>query len=85
MVLFFFFQQVKGSLIRDLASSEMWTALWHRFSMALRLPEEVPTQEEELLLSSRQSPEPDWTLISPQGIFPLACPPVFYPSSREAA
>lgn len=53
--------------------------------MALRLPEEVPTQEEELLLSSRQSPEPDWTLISPQGIFPLACPPVFYPSSREAA
>lgn len=45
--------------------------------MALRLPEEVPTQEEELLLSSRQSPEPDWTLISPQGIFPLACPPVW--------
>ncbi|XP_006906776.1 serine/threonine-protein kinase 36 isoform X1 [Pteropus alecto] len=64
-------QQVKGSLIRDLASSEMWTALWHRFSMALRLPEEVPTQEEELLLSSPQSPEPDWTLISPQGMAAL--------------
>lgn len=64
-------QQGKGSPISDLTSSEMWTALWHRFSMALRLPEEVSTQEEELLLSSPQSPEPDWTLISPQGVAAL--------------
>ncbi|XP_058388993.1 serine/threonine-protein kinase 36 isoform X2 [Diceros bicornis minor] len=64
-------QQEKGSLIRDVASSEMWTVLWHRFSMALRLPEERSAQEEELSLSSPQSPGPDWTLISPQGMAAL--------------
>ncbi|XP_040842458.1 serine/threonine-protein kinase 36 [Ochotona curzoniae] len=64
-------QQGKASLIRDVASSEMWTILWHRFSMALRLPKEVPTLEEELLLSVPPSPEPDWTLISPQGMAAL--------------
>lgn len=64
-------QQGKASLIRDVATSEMWTILWHRFSMALRLPEEVSTQEEELSLSDSSIPEPDWTLISPQGIAAL--------------
>ncbi|XP_006891953.1 PREDICTED: serine/threonine-protein kinase 36 isoform X1 [Elephantulus edwardii] len=64
-------QQGKTSLMRDVASSEMWTILWHRFSMALRLPEKVSRQEEELLLSSPQSQEPDWTLISPQGMVTL--------------
>ncbi|XP_007957683.1 serine/threonine-protein kinase 36 [Orycteropus afer afer] len=63
--------QEKTSLIRDMASSEMWTVLWHRFSMALRLPKGVSVQEEELSLSSLQSPEPDWTLISPQGMAAL--------------
>ncbi|MBZ3880629.1 Serine/threonine-protein kinase 36 [Sciurus carolinensis] len=63
--------QGKASLIRDVASSEMWTILWHRFSMTLRLPEEVSTQEEELSLSDPSIPEPDWTLISPQGIAAL--------------
>ncbi|XP_077011264.1 serine/threonine-protein kinase 36 isoform X2 [Tamandua tetradactyla] len=63
--------QGKASLIRDVANSEMWTILWHRFSMALRLPEEVSTQEEELSPSRPQSPEPDWTLISPQGMAAL--------------
>nr|KAF6268252.1 serine/threonine kinase 36 [Pipistrellus kuhlii] len=63
-------QQGKVSLIRDVVSSEMWTVLWHRFSMALRLNKEVSTQEEELTLSSpySSSSEPDWTLISPQGV-----------------
>lgn len=64
-------QQGKARLIRDVAGSELWTILWHRFSMALRLPEEVPTLEEELLLSVPPSPEPDWTLISPQGMAAL--------------
>ncbi|XP_061240798.1 serine/threonine-protein kinase 36 isoform X4 [Bos javanicus] len=64
-------QQGKGNPIRDMASSEMWTVLWHRFFMALRLPEEASTQEEEVSLSSPQSPEPDWTLISPQGMAAL--------------
>ncbi|XP_042535292.1 serine/threonine-protein kinase 36 isoform X1 [Dipodomys spectabilis] len=63
-------KQGKGSLIRDVASSEVWTILWHRFSMALRLPEGAP-QEEELSLSSPPNPEPDWTLISPQGMAAL--------------
>ncbi|XP_012595705.1 serine/threonine-protein kinase 36 isoform X1 [Microcebus murinus] len=64
-------QQGKSNLIRDVANSEMWTILWHRFSMALRLPKEVSAQEEELLLSSTPSSEPDWTLISPQGMAAL--------------
>lgn len=64
-------QEGKGSLIREVASSEMWTVLWQRFSMALRLPEEVSAQEEELSLCSPQSPGPDWTLISPQGMAAL--------------
>ncbi|OWK12720.1 STK36, partial [Cervus elaphus hippelaphus] len=63
--------QGKGNPIRDVASSEMWTVLWHRFFMALRLPEEASTQEEEVSLSSPQSLEPDWTLISPQGMAAL--------------
>lgn len=37
--------------------------------MALRLPEEVTVQEGDLSLSSPTSLEPDWTLISPQGVF----------------
>nr|KAF6337554.1 serine/threonine kinase 36 [Myotis myotis] len=63
-------QEGKANLIRDMVSSEMWTVLWHRFSMALRLSKEVSTQEEELTLSSphSSSSEPDWTLISPQGV-----------------
>ncbi|XP_072599040.1 serine/threonine-protein kinase 36 isoform X5 [Vulpes vulpes] len=64
-------QPGKGSLLRDVADSEIWTVLWHRFSMALRLPEEVSPQEEEPSLSRPQSPEPDWTLISPQGMAAL--------------
>ncbi|XP_006168719.1 serine/threonine-protein kinase 36 isoform X2 [Tupaia chinensis] len=63
--------QGKASLIRDVTNSEMWTILWHRFSMALRLPKEVPSQEDELSLSSLPSPGPDWTLISPQGMAAL--------------
>lgn len=37
--------------------------------MALRLSEEVSAQEDDLSLSSPPSLEPDWTLISPQGVF----------------
>lgn len=40
--------------------------------MALRLPEEVTVQEDDLSLSSPPSLEPDWTLISPQGVFIIA-------------
>uniref|UniRef100_A0A8C2MR19 Serine/threonine-protein kinase 36 n=1 Tax=Cricetulus griseus TaxID=10029 RepID=A0A8C2MR19_CRIGR len=63
--------QGKPGLIRDVAASEVWTILWHRFSMALRLPEEVTVQEDDLSLSSPPSLEPDWTLISPQGMSAL--------------
>ncbi|XP_059961985.1 serine/threonine-protein kinase 36 isoform X1 [Mesoplodon densirostris] len=64
-------QQGKGNPVSVVASSEMWTVLWHRFSTVLRLPEEASVQEEELSLSSPQSPEPDWMLISPQGMAAL--------------
>uniref|UniRef100_A0A8C8W832 Serine/threonine-protein kinase 36 n=1 Tax=Peromyscus maniculatus bairdii TaxID=230844 RepID=A0A8C8W832_PERMB len=63
--------QGKPGLTRDVAASEVWTILWHRFSMALRLPEEVTVQEDDLSLSSPPSLEPDWTLISPQGMAAL--------------
>ncbi|EDL75364.1 rCG23848 [Rattus norvegicus] len=63
--------QGKPGLIRDVAGSEVWTILWHRFSMALRLSEEVSAQEDDLSLSSPPSLEPDWTLISPQGMAAL--------------
>ncbi|XP_073927823.1 serine/threonine-protein kinase 36 isoform X2 [Castor canadensis] len=63
--------QRKASLIRDVASSDVWTILWHRFSMALKLPEKASTQEEGMSLSSSPNPEPDWTLISPQGMVAL--------------
>ncbi|XP_004864628.1 serine/threonine-protein kinase 36 isoform X3 [Heterocephalus glaber] len=64
-------EQGKANLIREVATSEMWTILWHRFSMVLKLPDKVFTQEEDLSLSSPPSPEPDWTLISPQGMAAL--------------
>uniref|UniRef100_H0UYU6 Serine/threonine-protein kinase 36 n=1 Tax=Cavia porcellus TaxID=10141 RepID=H0UYU6_CAVPO len=60
--------QGKAGLIHDVASSEILTVLWHRFSMVLKLPDKVSTQEEDLSLSGPPSPEPDWTLISPQGM-----------------
>lgn len=63
--------QGKPGLIRDVAASEVWTILWHRFSMALKLLEEVAVQEDDLSLSSPPSLEPDWTLISPQGMAAL--------------
>lgn len=46
--------------------------------MVLRFPEEVALQEEELSLPSPQSLEPDWTLISPQGIFPSVWLPLYW-------
>ncbi|XP_063101135.1 serine/threonine-protein kinase 36 isoform X3 [Cavia porcellus] len=61
-------EQGKAGLIHDVASSEILTVLWHRFSMVLKLPDKVSTQEEDLSLSGPPSPEPDWTLISPQGM-----------------
>ncbi|XP_023578853.1 serine/threonine-protein kinase 36 isoform X2 [Octodon degus] len=64
-------QPGKAGLIRDVASSEMWTILWRRFSMALKPPDKVSAQEEDLSLASPPSPKPDWTLISPQGMATL--------------
>ncbi|XP_060049858.1 serine/threonine-protein kinase 36 isoform X2 [Erinaceus europaeus] len=64
-------EQGQGSLIRDVVSSEMWTILWHRFSLALRLHEEVSTQAEGPPVQAPHSPEPDWMLISPQGMAAL--------------
>ncbi|XP_027729566.1 serine/threonine-protein kinase 36 isoform X3 [Vombatus ursinus] len=60
-----------AEIVQDVANSELWTILWHRFFMTLRLSEEVPTSEDKLSLPSRPVPEPEWTLISPQGITAL--------------
>ncbi|XP_056663843.1 serine/threonine-protein kinase 36 isoform X2 [Monodelphis domestica] len=60
-----------AEIVQDVANSELWTILWHRFFMTLRLSEEVPTSEDKMSLPSQSVPEPEWTLISPQGITAL--------------
>uniref|UniRef100_A0A5F8GTI9 Serine/threonine-protein kinase 36 n=1 Tax=Monodelphis domestica TaxID=13616 RepID=A0A5F8GTI9_MONDO len=66
-----FLFQGGAEIVQDVANSELWTILWHRFFMTLRLSEEVPTSEDKMSLPSQSVPEPEWTLISPQGITAL--------------
>ncbi|KAM9037023.1 serine/threonine-protein kinase 36 isoform X1 [Sarcophilus harrisii] len=60
-----------AEIVQDVANSELWTILWHRFFMTLRLSEEVPSSEDKRNLPSQTIPEPEWTLISPRGITAL--------------
>ncbi|XP_074047450.1 serine/threonine-protein kinase 36 isoform X2 [Macrotis lagotis] len=60
-----------AEIVQDVANSELWTILWHRFYMTLRLSEDIPPSEDEVSQESRPIPEPEWMLISPQGITTL--------------
>ncbi|KAM9123139.1 LOW QUALITY PROTEIN: serine/threonine-protein kinase 36 [Pangshura tecta] len=53
--------------VRGFASSELWHVAWHRFTMMLRLAAAEPVMEGETPRPGQPTPEPDWTLISPQG------------------
>uniref|UniRef100_A0A8C3XWL5 Serine/threonine-protein kinase 36 n=1 Tax=Chelydra serpentina TaxID=8475 RepID=A0A8C3XWL5_CHESE len=53
--------------VRGFAGSELWTVAWHRFAMVLRLAAAEPAMEGESPQPGQPTPEPDWTLISPQG------------------
>nr|XP_042698943.1 serine/threonine-protein kinase 36 isoform X3 [Chrysemys picta bellii] len=53
--------------VRGFAGSELWNVAWHRFAMMLRLAAAEPVMEGETPRPGQPTPEPDWTLISPQG------------------
>ncbi|XP_037768624.1 serine/threonine-protein kinase 36 isoform X2 [Chelonia mydas] len=53
--------------VRGFASSELWNVAWHRFAMVLHLATDEPVMEGEEPLPGQPTPEPDWTLVSPQG------------------
>ncbi|XP_073160998.1 serine/threonine-protein kinase 36 isoform X11 [Lepidochelys kempii] len=54
-------------MVRGFASSELWNVAWHRFAMVLHLAADEPVMEGEEPLPGQPTPEPDWTLVSPQG------------------
>ncbi|XP_030435984.1 serine/threonine-protein kinase 36 isoform X2 [Gopherus evgoodei] len=53
--------------VRGFAGSELWNVAWHRFAMMLRLATAEPVMEGETPQPGQPAPEPDWTLVSPQG------------------
>ncbi|KAM8806752.1 serine/threonine-protein kinase 36 [Eudromia elegans] len=50
------------------AASELWRAVWHSVAAALRVPSENATREGGSLGTGHPTSEPDWNLLSPQGI-----------------
>ncbi|XP_039351749.1 serine/threonine-protein kinase 36 isoform X1 [Mauremys reevesii] len=53
--------------VRGFAGSELWNVAWHRFARMLRLAAAEPVMEGETPRPGQPTPEPDWTLVSPQG------------------
>uniref|UniRef100_A0A6I8NBZ6 non-specific serine/threonine protein kinase n=1 Tax=Ornithorhynchus anatinus TaxID=9258 RepID=A0A6I8NBZ6_ORNAN len=51
--------------LRDLPGSALWTALWHRLSVTLRLPSAPDAAPPP---PGPAPADPDWTLISPRGL-----------------
>ncbi|XP_054979140.1 serine/threonine-protein kinase 36 [Sorex araneus] len=64
-------QQGQGGPVRDLISSDMWTILWQRLWLALRIPGVSPQEEEPPPLPGAERPQPNWVLISPHGMAAL--------------
>ncbi|XP_067385529.1 serine/threonine-protein kinase 36 [Emydura macquarii macquarii] len=60
--------QGDAALVRGFAGSELWNVAWRRFAMVLRLATDKPVMEGETPRPGQPAPEPDWILISPQGI-----------------
>ncbi|XP_061465302.1 serine/threonine-protein kinase 36 isoform X2 [Rhineura floridana] len=59
--------QGDAAMVREFATSELWGIAWHRFAMVLHLTTQKPVMEGETPRAAQQAPEPDWSLISPQG------------------
>ncbi|KGL77749.1 Serine/threonine-protein kinase 36, partial [Tinamus guttatus] len=50
------------------AASELWRVAWHSVVAMLRVPSENATLEGDSLGTGHPTSEPDWNLLSPQGI-----------------
>ncbi|XP_062972829.1 serine/threonine-protein kinase 36 [Elgaria multicarinata webbii] len=68
LLLLHILSQGDAAAVRDFATSELWSIVWHRFAMVLHLTTQAPVMEGETPRGGQGAPEPDWNLISPQGI-----------------
>ncbi|NWH56192.1 STK36 kinase, partial [Geococcyx californianus] len=50
------------------AASELWTVVWHRVAVVLRVGHDGAALEEDPPGADHHMAEPDWNLLSPQGI-----------------
>ncbi|XP_069507703.1 serine/threonine-protein kinase 36 [Ambystoma mexicanum] len=57
-----------ATVIREFTTSELWKILWHRLATVLHLSGERPIMEGETPRPGQPMPEPDWSLISSQGM-----------------
>ncbi|NWI58300.1 STK36 kinase, partial [Calyptomena viridis] len=53
---------------QDFASSELWSLVWHRVAVVLHVDSDRAVLEEEPPEAGHPMAEPDWNLLSPQGI-----------------
>ncbi|NWX98184.1 STK36 kinase, partial [Nothoprocta ornata] len=53
---------------RSLAASELWRVVWHRVAAVLRVASANVTLEGGSLGTGHPTSEPDWNLLSPQGV-----------------
>ncbi|NXA46761.1 STK36 kinase, partial [Nothocercus julius] len=53
---------------RSFAASELWRVVWHSVAAALHVPSENAMLEGGSLGTGHPTSEPDWNLLSPQGI-----------------
>ncbi|XP_069100516.1 serine/threonine-protein kinase 36 isoform X2 [Pleurodeles waltl] len=58
----------ESTIIREFTASEFWKILWHRLASVLHLSGDRPIMEGETPRPGQPTPEPDWSLISSQGI-----------------
>ncbi|XP_078508805.1 serine/threonine-protein kinase 36 isoform X2 [Lissotriton helveticus] len=56
------------TFIREFTASELWKILWHRLASVLHLSGDRPIMEGETPRPGQPTPEPDWSLISSQGM-----------------
>ncbi|NXF11799.1 STK36 kinase, partial [Smithornis capensis] len=62
------FDQEDVSMEQDFASSELWSLVWHRVAVVLHVGSDRAALEEEPPGAGHPMAEPDWNLLSPQGI-----------------
>ncbi|XP_029463799.1 serine/threonine-protein kinase 36 [Rhinatrema bivittatum] len=70
-ILLLLLQQIEQGdviVLQEFASSELWNILWLQLAMVLHISSERLIMEGETPRFDQPSPEPDWKLISPQGM-----------------